>query len=218
MKLVASTLSLLAGMYCCGAANAVSVGTIDTFQDGTANGWSSGLNNGNGPVNVATGGPAGVADSFLSFTATGVHGPGGKLVAFGGAQWNGDYVAAGVTGISMQMNNFGATDLSMRLLFNGPNVYSANAVVLHAGSAWTSVLFSILPGALSAATALTNVTGLVLQHSPLGGGQGSGGDIAASLGVDNIAAVPEPSQWLAMMFGVAMLAAFIRPRRQAAFT
>jgi hypothetical protein len=199
-----------------GPALALNVGMVDTFQDGSTNGWETGSASPNPPVNQPAGGPAGALDSFMLATASGLHGPGGKLVVFNTVQWLGDYTTAGVKSISMDLDNFGSTplDLHLQLTGVGATAYTTTAVTVLAHSGWQHVSFSLLPAALtgSAAAVLGGVTELRLYH-----GSSAAFDVVATLGVDNIAAVPEPASALSLGVGLLALAAIARPvaRRQA---
>jgi len=77
---VAALCLALAGLTAVPALAAVMVGTQDTFEDGTTNGWSAGGASSLQPVNIPDGGPAGTDDAYLRLTASGNSGPGGKLV------------------------------------------------------------------------------------------------------------------------------------------
>lgn len=193
-------------------AQAITLGAADTFQSGTTDGWSSGGNNPTPPVTLIGGGPAGAGDNFLQLAANGSGGAGGKLVAFAGPQWTGNYLAAGVTGVVMDLRNTGSTDLSLRLYLDssGNGVMSSAPVALAANTGWTHVLFSLAPAALtgSATGVLGSVTQLRLFHSTTA--TYPGGPIATVLGVDNITAVPEPSgAWMAAL-GLVALGAYRR--------
>jgi hypothetical protein len=198
------------GVLFAGPALALNVGMVDTFQDGSLNGWDTGGPSPNPPVNQVTGGPAGAGDKFMLATASGVHGPGGKLVVFNALQWLGNYTALNLTSITMDLDNFGSTalDLHLQLSGVGATAYTTSGVVLPAGSGWQHVTFSLLPAALTgaAATVLGGVTELRLYH-----GTSAAVDVAASLGVDNIAAVPEPGRALSLGAGLLALAAITRP-------
>ena len=155
--------------------------TPDNFEDGTTQGWVANLLNMGvhpaPPENVATGGPSGAGDNFLQVTALGGVGNGSRLSVINGSQWAGDYLAAGVTAISVSANNFSNTDLFLRLVFEDPTVgppmniaYSADALFLPAGSGWTTLVFPVQPAFLSAGlgdveTALQNTTIIRLYHS-----------------------------------------------------
>jgi len=205
-----------------GRASAAVIGLQDTFEDGTTQNWRINLlgqgSNANQPVNVATGGPAGVDDNYMLMTSTGLPGAGGRLVVLNPAQWAGDYIAAGINTIRMDVRNFGNQDLSLRLLFEDPmgappeNEAITQSVLLPAGSGWTPISFSIRPGSLiveegSALLALQHATILRIFNNPNAEGPDEAAPIAASLGVDNIEAVaaPEPSSLLLLSGGLLML-------------
>jgi hypothetical protein len=85
------------------ASSAIAVGQIDNFQDGTTSNWSNGNIIGTVSVtNIATGGPAGAGDRYIQVTADGST-SGGKLTSFNRDQWLGDYVAAGITAIDVDL-------------------------------------------------------------------------------------------------------------------
>jgi hypothetical protein len=201
-------------------ASGVILGQIDTFEDGTTQNWMINLlGQGNPPSaalpqNIPTGGPAGADDNYLLLTSTGLPGAGGRLTVINATQWTGNFIAAGIDRITMSVNNLGASELALRLLFEDPTVgppeniaFSTEAVIVPPGSGWISVLFPITPADLSAAegdvtTALTNATVMRLYHSFDPGFPGP--EVAALLGVDNIAAVPVPVT--AILFGSGLVA------------
>ena len=84
---------------------AIVAGQVDDFEDGTTRNWQTGAGNPNPGTNVAAGGPAGADDNYLLLRANG-GGSGGRLVAFNSAQWAGNYLAANVNEIEMQVNSF----------------------------------------------------------------------------------------------------------------
>jgi hypothetical protein len=124
---------------------ALGVGQADDFEDGTTQGWGSGGFSPNPPINLSDGGPMGVGDNHLQMTATGVPDAGGHLVARNSLQWTGDYLAAGVRSIRMDLNNTGANPLAMRIAFNGPGGWfgSLVPVPLVTGEGWSSTVFFI---------------------------------------------------------------------------
>ncbi len=195
---------------------AQSIGQVDNFEDGTTQGWLTALlgnPNPNPPVNVSTGGPDGVDDNYLLLTSNGLEGPGGKLVAINVTNWTGDFEAAGITGITMDVNNFGSDQLNLRLLFEsgGPPTdlaVSTDGIIVPAGSGWTSIHFDIKPEDLTAIlgtvdNALTNATTFRLFNST--GASFPGPVSTSSLGVDNIRAVPEPATIVGTLCGLGML-------------
>jgi hypothetical protein len=197
---------------------AVTSGQVDTFEDGTTQGWVVallGAPHPAPPVNVPTGGPAGVDDNYLLLTAVGGVGAGNRLsvINFMG-QWSGNYLQSGINEITMDVQNLGPTELDLRLLFadplNGPpqnEAISSVPVHLFPGSGWTKVTFPILPSDLTAVEgsvgeALMNTTEFRIYHSgpnPIAPGP----PVVALLGVDNIRAVPDAS-FTGLLLGVAL--------------
>ena len=170
----------------------------DNFEDGTVQGWSEGILSSNQPVNITNGGPGGTGDNYLENVSSGGGGAGGKLVMFNTTQWTGDFAGAGVTQISMHLNNLGATNLTIRLAMDGSGgrFSTTNAVALTSGSGWQTVVFSVGPSDLTAIggsdvnATLGNVTQLRILHNSSPGWKGL--PVAATLGVDNITASNVP--------------------------
>lgn len=209
------------------AARSVVVGQIDTFEDGTTEGWFAGLLGQTPPIPptvVGTGGPAGAGDAFLEITAVGGSGPGSRLAVINDARWAGDYVAAGVRRIEMDLRNLGTTDLTIRLLLEGPLVgpvfdkaVTSLAAVLPAGSGWTHFVLPIGAGDLtalqgSAMAALEDTTWLRIIHAPAVGGAVP---VVGVLGVDNLAATPAPAALVLAATGLVVLAGARARRRPA---
>jgi PEP-CTERM motif len=205
-------------------AGAVVVGQTDTFQDLTTDGWFAGLLGMMPPVPphvVATGGPGGAGDAFLEITGLGGLGAGSKITALNNAQWAGNYLAAGVTGIAMDLKNLGLTELTVRLqledAMGGPpadEAVTSFGAVLAVGGDWARFVFPISPADLTvvvgdAATLLSQVTFLRIIQNPL---PGESAPVVGVLGVDNISAIPEPSS-LALIASAA-LAGFMAYRRR----
>ena len=192
----------VAGMVISSNARATPVrAQVNDFEAGTTQGWTNGPSAAE-PTNVNTGGPAGTGDNFLRVTATGGGGPGSKLVTYNrAAQWTGNYTTAGVTGVSMDLKNFGTTPLTKRLALQETTqsrFVDTAAFALPADTQWHRHTFSLLPadltrvqGTATAATALTRVFELRIIHST--GVDFMGDAINSSFGVDNVTAVPEPA-------------------------
>jgi len=193
--------SLVALLLAPSLAWALAVGQQDTFEDGTTQGWLVG--------GLASGGPAGAGDHYLLLTAAG-SGADSRLATANMTQWTGDFIAAGITGIRMDLKNLGSTDLALRLLFVDATdeAFSTKAFKLPAGSDWTPAFFSTAPSDLSAlgsgsiTAALHDTTELRLYHSLVPGFPGD--PIEARLGVDNITATPEPTS--VVLLGSGLLA------------
>ena len=179
----------------------LSIGQRDTFEDGTTNGWTVGSN-------IGSGGPGGAADKFLELTG----GPATQLVALNSAQWSGNFIAAGVSGIAMDVKNLGQVDLSLRLAFSdgGGNVgFSTVPQFLPVGGGWISILLPTTVADLTAesgsvAAALQNTTRLRLYHGV--DPEFPGDPVAGTLGVDNITATPEPTS--VVLLGSGLLALY----------
>jgi hypothetical protein len=215
-----ATALILVGLLAPRAGVAVTLGQVDDFEDGTTQGWVVGTGIGAShpapPANIPTNGPAGDGDHFLLLTSLGGNGAGSRLTALNPDQWGGDYVAAGVTGIAMDVRNFGNTDLALRLLFEDPasgppsnEAVSSFAISLPASGDWTHVVFPITPGDLTAVfgstgAALSNATVLRIYHGTTASFPSN--PIVAQLGVDGIRAVPEPAPTALLAFAIAGLA------------
>jgi hypothetical protein len=142
------------------------------------------------------------------------------------AQWAGDYLAAGVDSIELDVNNLGTTDIHLRLAIvstdvNGGTFFLSDSILIspHGTGAlgWANISFDISPDSWRAMnvatqlgppgvdidTALSSVSLLRILSNPNNGVQGD--SIAAILGVDNITAVPEPGTFSLVMGGLAFL-------------
>jgi hypothetical protein len=208
------------------AASAVVNGQIDTFEIGTPQGWVAGAGHPAPPQNIATGGPGGAGDNYLQVVSQGGFGAGSRFAAFNTAQWSGNYLSAGVGSILVNVNNLGSTDLALRLLFTdgsgqfGSHVaLSTDAVLLPAGSGWTTVLFPITPSDLTAQTgdvsqALSNAAQLWIFHNEASSFPPPA--TVSLLGVDNVEALPEPTLQGALGAGLVALACLDRRRARRA--
>jgi hypothetical protein len=192
-----------------GVAQVVPAGQIDTFQDGTTMSWTKGSLSNFPAANVATGGPAGAGDRYLDIVSNGGAGADSKLVVFNQQQWGGGKTySPAIAGLSIDLNNFGATPLTIRVAFQAANgnEYSTAGFSLAPTSGWQPAVFSItdpnmtqVAGAAQPfSTALA--TGIQTMRILNAAAPSFNGDpIVAHLGMDNIkafAAVPEPGMVL----------------------
>jgi hypothetical protein len=208
--------ALVTAVAMAGNASAATLGAVDTFQDGSTNNWVVGPASPIPPVNMASGGPAGASDRYLQLTSTGGNGPGSRLVSFNQSQWAGNFVSAGITSVEMDLINLGTTTLNLRFEVKSTTLaglyaaYTADAFTLQPGSGWQHAVFTLLPATMvgDAANALVAVTEVRLFHGPA-----EEAPVVGKLGVDNIAAVPEPSAALLGLAGLGVLAAAARRRR-----
>jgi hypothetical protein len=192
-------------------ASAIVVGQIDTFENGTTMGWAHGV-----PgylVNVATGGPAGAGDHYMRLLSDGV-GQGGRLTTFNLQQWLGNYIAAGVTSLEIDLRNEGTTPLSIRLAFKSQNTmdapgYVSTPMLLAVGSGWQHFSIAFTPGSFTAVggpaafnTFFSTGLGDARIINAVGATNLNGDFITGQVGIDNIRAVPEPATVLLLAGGL----------------
>lgn len=185
--------------------------------------WTNGEIIGTTPVrNIPTGGPAGARDAYIQVTSDG-SGSGGKLTVFNRDQWLGDYVAAGVTTIEVDLLNQSSISLSIRMAFKtGPGStgvpgYLTQAMVLPVGGDWQHFTISLAPADLipvgGPAPWPNFFIGEVRFIHEVGTSNLTGTPVVGQLGIDNIHAVPEPTITTLVLSGTLVLAA--RPFRRA---
>jgi hypothetical protein len=168
-------------------------------------------------TNIATGGPAGTSDSYLEVISDNTNVAGGRLTFFNQAQWAGDYLGAGIAAIAMDLKNVSSTEtVNLRLaLEGGPNALvgglfaTSTSVPLESGSDWTRAVFSLAPGDLVPVSGRSGVTGndvmaalgnvVELRLLNSADPDWTGLPVSATLGIDNITAVPLPPA--ALLFG-----------------
>ena len=147
-----------------------------------------------------------------------------KLTIFNREQWIGDYLAAGVIAIEMDLANLGADPLLMRFAMKndlGPGAAGFTATdpfLLPADGAWHHAVFPLTESAmtrlnsldLTLADLLANVVEARILHSM--DPSLTGDNIRATLGVDNIQAVyvPEPTAGLLLTIGAIFLLSIAR--------
>jgi hypothetical protein len=196
------------------------LGQHDDFQTGP-DGWQSGM----GPGNVLLdGGPAGDGDSFLEVNANGDFGPFSKLTIFNIQQWTGDYKAAGVSAIEVDLKNFGAGPLSMRVAFKeltgGGGYVSSDPFVVEPDGNWHHARFELASTAFIAVGAqksfadeLTNIAQVRIIHHRAAIPNSLNGDTGlASVGIDNVRAIPEPASTALALWTSAFVVAVTRAR------
>ncbi len=209
----------LVALFLIQSAGAITLGQLDDFQGGNIAMWTT------GPVAppvalINTGGPAGLSDAYIQLTADG-SGAGGKLVAQNFAQWTGDYIAAGVTAIEVDLLNPSAVPLSIRIAFKTESTPSASGylsapMILTPGSGWQHFSISLAPTDLTAVngpadynTFFQNGFAEMRFINAVGVTSLNGTPVTAQLGIDNIRAVPEPSSVALGIGGLLLLGARI---------
>ena len=120
MKFPAALLCLLVvGVMSAPTARAIVNGQLDTFEDGTSEFWVNGFGN----LAVAVGGPGGAGDHYLEIGGLGFPGPSSKLVGYNASQWTGNFIAAGVNAVEMDLKAIsidpisGISTLTIRIAF-----------------------------------------------------------------------------------------------------
>jgi hypothetical protein len=180
-------------------ANTPLIGQADDFEDLTTENWTNGAPAAE-PVNTA-GGPGGAADRFLQVSSAGIFGAGSRLAVFNVTQWIGNYVNQGMTSVEMDLKNFTASPVPIRIALRTspgggttPGYASTTAFSVPADNAWHHAVFSLDAGSLTAinsppplSTFLTAVGDfrIILANAPA-----LIGDVGTyQIGVDNITAV-----------------------------
>ena len=165
----------------------------------------------------ASGGPDGLLDSFLRLS---------ELPSHGLESWNraanrtGNYTAAGIGSVALDLRNFGPGNLEVRLgLERGTTRWATSdsaAVALASGSGWTAADFQLLEsdmtrvaGSASLASVLSDVEEIRILHATAAQSTGSDGP---NLGVDNVL-LPEPAAVACLALGAALLAVLARRSR-----
>ena len=205
------------------------LGQVNTFTDGTTDGWTDGNSPANS-VNVATGGPNGLNDRYLQISS-GTFGGHAKLISFNDTQWTGNYTAAGVSFIGMQLRNFGTSTLPIRIAIDNsghtpsiPGYASTVPFMLPADGQWHQAVFAVNAADLtpfnSPASPVLSVLNDVFDFRVLSSASPSTtGDILnAQIGVDNVTAlgaapVPEPASVVLAAFACAAGVALKRRRQ-----
>jgi hypothetical protein len=188
----------------------VIIGQSDSFHSGLDN-WQGGAG---GFAVVPNGGPAGAGDQYLQISSGASPLP-PRLAAFNDSQWLGNYSAAGVTAVAIDLLNSGSNSLPMRIAIREaaggsatPGYASATPFSLPPDGLWHDVVFSLNAASLTGFNSpqplsvdLANVKDFrILASAAL---SGVGDMVAAVVGVDNVTAVPEPSALVLIEFGAA---------------
>ena len=192
---------------------AVTLHQVENFSGIHA--WTSGDPNPNPPVIQPDAGPLGSGDSALRVSSNGGNFAGGRLVVYNESLWTGDYTAAGILSLAVDLRNLGTNTLSMRVAVNGDSGWFVTTTSpVTAFSGWTSQIFDLRPAALvsaggaDAAATLATVRELRILHSTVVDYRGA--RVSSGFMVDNVRAIPEPSA--AMICGLAAIAGFFRKR------
>ncbi|WP_430467876.1 T9SS type A sorting domain-containing protein [Winogradskyella ouciana] len=180
----------------------ISLNLIDDFEGVTTENWTKGNASSVSNENIITGGPSGTDDHFLRTQANGGNGADSKLATFNNAQWQGDYLNAGVTYISMAVRNSGSNIILLRLAFEGSynssmRWSSTNPIAVVPGQGWQTIIFpidensltNVTPSGLTYNAAFDSITELRIIHNDVPSWEAD--PIDAVLDVDNIQARDE---------------------------
>ena len=202
MKVFIATVVIVAILLTATHTQAVADGQIDEFEiDYDSLGWEGGkLDYSPEPNQMPDGGPNGLGDGYLQISVAGYH-----LGCFNSLQWSGDYLAAGINAIGMDVNRIaGPSDVSLRiLLFGAGGTWASTSLApTLTEPGWQHIVFSLREADLTHVTGsfkvpdgtgilqdtLANVGWLLIRHdSPIPTVPGTHPPhIAATLGIDNI--------------------------------
>ena len=179
---------------CHSGSQAVTIVQKDDFQDaniGTMN-WAGRSN----PTRITTGGPQGAGDAYLRINSTNFH-----LATKNEGQWMGDFIAAGVQAIEMDLNRTaGPDDVQIRLFVHGPGgrFGTTNPTVPIVLGVWEHYVFDLTSTNMTYVSGgtgvledtLKDVTNLLIRNDPTPTPSDTGTHfphITATLGIDNIA-------------------------------
>lgn len=186
---------LLAGSTCFAQ---VQLGQIDDFNSGHVHNWI-GAPDPNGPFPVANAGPNGSGDGACRVRATGSFGPGGHWAMYNTFQWNGNWIAAGVTVVSADVRIFSGSALDLRLVFfgqDGSRFTNTNEVMvtIPSNNQFHRAYFFVKPqylvnvlGEETYEQVLGNASSMMFRHDP-GEPDSRGSEVVSSAYIDNIKA------------------------------
>ncbi|MEO7454153.1 MAG: hypothetical protein ABIV13_05255 [Fimbriimonadales bacterium] len=190
------SIAVLVAIGAISVAPAITLGQIDTFEDGTIMDWNG--DQGTPPANVVTGGPRGVDDNYIRVFS----GIGGAMhnSMYNQFQWTGDWLAAGVNVVEVHVKNDGPDAVNLRAVWHGQLMArwtSTKAVAIPADGVWYKVAFPcresdltkvlVGQGGETYSQVMSDVERFMIRHDS--GPPSSGGSpVEATVGYDNIEA------------------------------
>lgn len=209
-------ITCVCSFFIAGSVEAVTLGQIDDFQDGTTMGWRVGSPAPFPVIAVAHSGPDGFGDYALMNVSTGFWGPSSRMVFFNDTVWTGNLLAAGIDRVDAVMKADPAgDDLSMRVGIGGGsgNWYvSTNSVLLPNDGQWYNVSFALTPADMTSVNGSESLDSVLAQVdvfrfiSSSSAPRWKGDLVEATLYVDNIQAVPEPASLMLLGMGACLAA------------
>jgi hypothetical protein len=127
------------------ALSQVSPNQVDDFEDGSTENWVEAASSAAQAENISSDGPAGVNDNYLrDYTTQAPGGPGSRMIIRNLTQWSGNFTAAGVESVTMDVRALNV-DVTVRVSITGPGgkFSSSTGIVVTAGSGWTQVSIPI---------------------------------------------------------------------------
>lgn len=167
----------------------ISLSSLNDFQSGTVESWTGYAPN---ISNVSTGGPAGAGDMYLNVISTGA-GAGGKIVFDNtSSTWTGDWTSAGVSYITVSVNNLSGSSIDLRIALDGGGgrYCTTNSYTVASGSGWTGISIPVSAtdftsvGGSSISSTLSAVTKFRILNSSTTSWIGT--NSTNTLGIDNI--------------------------------
>ena len=207
ISMTASFPTALALLFLPSGASGIAIAVTEDFSGGIG-GWQEGGPSPNPPSIITGGGPDGT-DYLQNISEGG--GAGSRLAMFNTtSMWIGNYLGINATFVSLSAKNSSVSALiSLRVAFNGPGGWFASeAFSLAADDTWQDVLFDLSEPSMTYVSGgtgvysdtksdVTNFEIFSAASTLQVGGGGSGivrGDVmTATLGIDNIAVIPEVS-------------------------
>ena len=192
---------------------AIIAGQTDNFQDGSIESWDGGT------IRTNEAGPTG-ENRYLEIRSS------NRMASYNtSGDWTGDYASAGIAAIEADMITAHGSPLSMRIVLFGPGssdnrFTSTEAVTLPNDGEWHRLTFPVegpdltrVKGSTTYDAMFANVGKLMFRHqagAPEAGGNPIG---SATLGIDNIRAVPEPTSLGLVVLGSILLSSRKRTLR-----
>jgi hypothetical protein len=177
-------------MLAAAAAYSITLGQIDTFEDGTTMGWQGSFLD--PPTNVPTGGPRGADDNYLQV----VDAP--NLATYCEGIWAGDWTSAGVNVVEVHVKNDGPQSVELRGVWFGTTTNeratSSVALAVPPDGVWRKIAFPcrasdlvVVQGTETVAQILAGTSRFMFRHDP-GAPDPRGTPVDATIGLDNIEA------------------------------
>ncbi|MCP4450108.1 MAG: hypothetical protein GY809_01495 [Planctomycetes bacterium] len=176
------------------------VGRVDTFENGTTQGWSGSYSDLTPlPMHISGGGPAGPNDSYIEISTDGFH----LATRNTSRAWTGNFHGVGVKAISMDLAQLaGNSDVRLRLALFGPGGMFATVArtdPLNERAGWSNHTFHlgiydlvhVSGGTGRLPDTFGQVTTVLIRHdsaTPTAPGRHPP-HIRAAVGIDNITAV-----------------------------